>query len=60
MKIITDQEAKEQGVLTKRDLTDIVKALRYERRYYLLTQRRKDELACKIEVNIRRAFGGKP
>jgi hypothetical protein len=61
MKILMPDEAKAQGVLTKRDLVDIVRALRYQagvssQRSYIARQRR-DDLADKIEINIQRAFG---
>lgn len=52
LNIVTDKEAKEQGILTKRDLQDIVKALRYlpgvsSPRSYI-TRQRRDDLADKI------------
>jgi hypothetical protein len=60
VKIYTDQEAREQGVLTKRDLTDIVKVLRLAAAQATFKRQcRLDTLADKLEVNLKRAFGGK-
>ena len=58
MKILTDKEATEQGIITKRDLKKIIQVLRLEMLHtgQYVSYAEREKLAVKLEINLKKAF----